>query len=101
MSAEQDIEQQLRRKLQEEISREQGAGDGEEQRTVRHVQNCPAAGARATAEGSAEHAEDQNDHLQAEDSAEQAAFQVLKALSDVDPEYIHEAGEKLDFGMYP
>ena len=101
MSAEQDIEQQLRRKLQEEISREQGAGDGEEQRTVRHVQNCPAAGARATAEGSAEHAEDQNDHLQAEDSAEQAAFQVLKALSDVDPEYIHEAGEKLDFGMEP
>ena len=101
MSAEQDIEQQLRRKLQEEITREQEAGNGEEQRTGRHVQDCPAAGARATAEGSAEHAEDQNDHLQAEDSAEQAAFQVLKALSDVDPEYIHEAGEKLDFGMEP
>ena len=82
MSAEQDIEQQLRRKLQEEISREQEARDGEEQRTGRHVQNCPAAGARATAEG----------------SAEQAAFQVLKALSDVDPEYIREAGEKLDSG---
>lgn len=101
MSAEQDIEQQLRRKLQEEITREQEAGNGEEQRTGRHVQDCPAAGARATAEGSAEHAEDQNDHLQSGDSAEQAALRVLKALGDVDPEYIHEAGEKLDFGMEP
>ena len=86
MSAEQDIEQQLRRKLQEEITREQEAGNGEEQRTGRHVQDCPAAGARATAEGSAEHAEDQNDHLQSGDSAEQAALRVLKALGDVDPE---------------